>query len=232
MHRGELFEIPLPGLFHAAYLAIVVEVKDPAGRAQVKVRLLACDGVSDQDGPIWARVAVPFAGSKRGAFLIPDVDDEVLVVFVNGDPRYPVVVGGLWNGADKPPETLGGDGSRVDRWTLVGKAGTRIAIVEESSGTATIKLSTPSGVTGQLTDESGGKVELVAQGSKITIDGSGVTIDTPSAVTVKATSMAVTSGSITVQCAQTTFSGDIQCQTLTAVSVTSGSYSVGIGNVW
>src|SRR5256885_6150796 len=40
----------------------------------------------------------PYTTLFRSAFLLPDVGDEVLVTFVNGDSRLPVVVGGLWNG--------------------------------------------------------------------------------------------------------------------------------------
>jgi uncharacterized protein involved in type VI secretion and phage assembly len=143
----------------ATYLAEVVDVKDPQGLARVQLRIISYDGLANQDAPVWARVAVPFAGSKRGAFMIPDVGDEVLVSFINGDSRLPVVVGGLWNGSARPPETLGGSGDHVDRWTIVGKAGTRIAIVEESSGQEKILFETPGGVSGELTDSGGGKVE-------------------------------------------------------------------------
>src|SRR6185295_19423608 len=78
----------------ASYLAEIVSVSDPLKLARVQVRLLNFDGVGEQDGPIWARVAVPFAGDSRGAFMLPDVGDEVLVCFINGDSRAPVVVGG------------------------------------------------------------------------------------------------------------------------------------------
>ena len=84
-----------------------------------RVRLITVDG--DGQAEIWARVAVPFAGASRGALFIPDVDDEVLVTFVAGDPRFPIVIGGLWNGGAPPPETFSGD--RVDRWTITSKAG-------------------------------------------------------------------------------------------------------------
>ncbi|HEU0014732.1 MAG TPA: phage baseplate assembly protein V, partial [Longimicrobium sp.] len=158
----------------AAYLAEVVSVQDPDSQGRVQVRLHGWDGVADQDAPIWARVAVPFAGADRGAFLIPDVGDEVLVCFVNADPRLPVVVGGMWNGSAAPPESLSGD--RVDRWTFTGKAGTRIAIVEEG-GTPVIEMTTPGGVSATLKDEGSGKLELVAAGCTVTLDGA-VTIST------------------------------------------------------
>src|SRR5712691_6748425 len=136
------FEIPTPGLFQGAHLAEVVSVQDGDHLSQVQVRLYSCDGVADHDGPVWARVAVPFAGAGYGAFMLPGVGDEVVVCFVNGDSRFPIVVGSVWNGNAAAPEQLGGQGTRVDRWTLVGKRGTRIAIIEEQTGQATIKLST------------------------------------------------------------------------------------------
>src|SRR4029434_8606413 len=117
-------------VFGATYVAEVVAVQDPDNLSRVQVRLPNFDGVEGQDAAVWARVAVPFAGKNRGAFMWPDVGDEVLGRFMKRDPRMPVVVGGLWNGNAGPPETLGGSGDRIDRWTIVGKAGTRIAIVE------------------------------------------------------------------------------------------------------
>jgi uncharacterized protein involved in type VI secretion and phage assembly len=220
------------GPLSGSYLAEVVSVKDPESRARVQVRLLAWDGPDQQDAPVWARVAVPFAGDNRGAFLLPDVGDEVLVTFVQGDARLPIVVGGLWSGSAKAPETLGGDGSRIDRWTLVGKAGTRIAILEERGGKETIALSTPGGVKAILTDDGGGRIELQASGSTITIDGKGVKIETPSKVEVKASQMEVTSGQVTVNAAISTFSGLVKCDVLQATTVIATTYTPGAGNVW
>ena len=93
-----LRENAIPMLAGSAFLGTVVNVLDPAGLNRVQVRIYNTDGIADQDMPVWARVAVPFAGGKRGAFFIPDVGDEVLVVLLSGDPRFPVVVGSLWNG--------------------------------------------------------------------------------------------------------------------------------------
>ena len=214
------------------WLAKVVSVKDPEGLSRVQVRLYNFDGVDDQDAAIWARVAAPFAGSDRGAFFIPDVDDEVLVTFAGGDARYPIVLGGLWNGAAKPHETLGGSGDRVDRWTITGKEGTRIAIVEESPGQAEIRFTTPGNVSGTLTDKGGGKVEFSAAGSTITIDPSGVSVKTGVKVEVNASQVNVTSGQVQVSAAVSTFSGVVQCDTLIANTVVSTTYTPGAGNVW
>lgn len=226
-----LFEIPAAAC-NASYLAEVVSVDDPLAQARVQVRMLSYDGVGEQDGPIWARVAVPFAGSNRGAFLLPDVGDEVIVNFLNGDPRLPIVVGGLWNGSASPPETLGGAGDRVDRWTIVGKAGTRIAIVEEVSGQARIHFKTPGGVTGELTDAGGGKIEFKAAGTTITVDTGGVTVQTPAKVKVQASQVEVTAGMVKVDAAMSQFSGIVKCDVLQATTVVATTYTPGAGNVW
>ena len=59
--------------------------------------------LSDEDESNWARVAAPMAGKGRGFYFLPEVEDEVLVAFEQGDVRFPYVVGSLWNGKDAPP---------------------------------------------------------------------------------------------------------------------------------
>lgn len=228
----ELMQRTAAGPRSLNYLAEVVAVDDPERRARVQVRLLSYDGPERQDAPIWARVATPFAGASRGAFLLPDVGDEVLVTLVNGDPRRPVVLGSLWNGADEPPESLGGDGDRIDRWTLVGRAGTRIAIVEESPGEARITFETPGGVSGELTDANGGSVRLSAAGTTITQDTGGVTIESPSTVKVQASQVEVCAGQVSVDAAISRFSGVVQCDVLISNTVVASTYTPGAGNVW
>ena len=226
--RGLLapFGVPAHAL-SAAHLARVTSVDDPQSLARVKVEPYNFD--SDRDVEIWARVAVPFAGGDRGAFFIPSVGDEVIIVFVNGDARAPIVVGSLWNGTDQPPETIS---DRVDRWTITGKAGTRIAIVEESDATATIECSTPGGVTFKMTDEGGGKVEIECAGNTVTIDSQGVKVTAAAKITLEASQLEVTAGQVTVNSAFSQFSGIVQCNTLIAKSVVSSSYTPGAGNMW
>jgi uncharacterized protein involved in type VI secretion and phage assembly len=217
-----------------AFLGTVKSVQDPENRNRVQVRFFNTDGVADQDAPVWARVAVPFAGANRGAFFIPSVGDEVVLVFLSGDPRFPIVIGSLWNGTDAAPETLGGSGDAVDRWTITGKAGTRIAIVEESAGTATIKFSTPAGLVGTMSDGDGSIEFTNASQTSIKIDGSGVTIDAPTAnVQITAASeVAITAPSLNVSAAMSSFEGIVQCQVLQATTVVATTYTPGAGNVW
>lgn len=84
------------------YVGVVTNNKDPdeLGRVKVKIPRLSMDTESN-----WARVASLMAGNDRGAFFLPEVEDEVLVAFEFGDITMPYVIGALWNGSDLPPET-------------------------------------------------------------------------------------------------------------------------------
>jgi len=214
------------------YLAEVVSVKDPENMSRVQVRLLSFNNVGEQDAAIWARVSVPFAGDNRGAFLIPDVGDEVLVTFLNGDTRFPVVIGSLWNGSTAVPEQLGGDGESVDRWAIKGKEGTRVAIEEESAGNAKILFTTPGNVSGELTDSGGGKIEFKIGGTTMTIDSQGVTIDTSLNLKVQASMVSISASMVTVDAGVSKFSGVVQADSIITDSIVSASYTPGAGNIW
>ena len=213
-------------------LAEVISVADPENRNRVEIKLLAYDGVEQQQARLWARVATPFAGNEKGAFFMPDVGDEVLVTFVNGDSRYPIIIGSLWNGRDAAPEELGGSGDAVDRWSIVGKAGTRIAIEELQSGQPTIKLTTPQGVSVVITDEGGGKIECISAGNTVTFDSAGVSVQSPAEVSVAASTVSVDAGMVTVNAGISTFNGVVKCDTLIATTVVASTYTPGAGNVW
>ena len=214
--------------FAGAHLAKVKSVKDPDSKGRIQIQLLGPD--PDGDALIWARVAVPFAGDNFGAFFLPDVDAEILVLFPSGDAAHAIVVGALWNGASAIPETLGGD--RVDRWTLTGRNGTRIAIVEESQGQEKVEISTPNGAKAILTDASGGEIQLEVVGNTIKMGTSGVSVQTSSKCEVQASQVSVSAGSVQVDSGFSKFSGVVQCDTLIANSVVSTSYTPGAGNVW
>lgn len=73
--------------------------KPGPGLVKVKIPLL---GMQESN---WARIASFMAGKERGAFFLPEVGDEVLVAFENGDVNRPFIMGALWNGKDTPPDT-------------------------------------------------------------------------------------------------------------------------------
>jgi uncharacterized protein involved in type VI secretion and phage assembly len=82
-------------------IGIVKNLEDPQGQGRIELQF---PWLSDTQRSAWAPVAAALAGKNRGAFLMPEVDDEVLVAFEHGDFDHPYIIGFLWNGVDKPPE--------------------------------------------------------------------------------------------------------------------------------
>jgi uncharacterized protein involved in type VI secretion and phage assembly len=81
-------------------VGLVTNVSDPEKLGRIKVHFPWLDENHESD---WIRIATLMAGNDRGSFFMPEVSDEVLVAFEHGDTRFPVVIGFLWNGKDKPP---------------------------------------------------------------------------------------------------------------------------------
>ena len=83
------------------------------------------------------------AGNNRGAWFIPDVDDEVLVAFEAGDARRPYVIGAIWNGKDAPPESMDDSGNN-DRKVLRSRNGVKVTL-DDQDGKEQLILETPGG---------------------------------------------------------------------------------------
>lgn len=99
-----------------AMIAKVVDNVDPEGRYRVRVSFpwladsYTKDTTSDGSGAkvqsYWARMTAMMASSDTGSFWIPEIDDEVLVVFENGDFARPIITGSLWNANKAAPKQL------------------------------------------------------------------------------------------------------------------------------
>ena len=213
----------------AGQLARVTSLDDPEGLSRVQVRLLAFDGVAQQDAPMWARVVSPFAGKDRGTFFLPDVDDEVLVVFVQGDARLPLVLGGLWNGAAAAPAAIEGGRNRYKR--IQSKNGI-VVTLDDQDGQEKLQLETPGGCKLTLADGPGSVTLEDSNGNSIKLETSGITVQASAKVTVQATSVDVSAGMVKVDAAMAKFSGIVKCEVLQASAVISSSYTPGAGNVW
>jgi len=88
-------------------IGIVTNNKDPDDLGRVRVKF---PWFSEEDESQWARVATLMGGKDRGTLFLPEVDDEVLVAFEQGDMQRPYIIGALWNGVDTPPKEFANDG--------------------------------------------------------------------------------------------------------------------------
>lgn len=219
------------GLFYGAYPGVVTDIADPDGQGRVKVSLPWCPDPDGDQYTAWARLATLMAGNNRGSWFIPDVDDEVLVVFAGGDPRYPFVVGAMWNGRDTPPHSMDGAGRNYVK-KLRSRNGVQITL-DDTDGQEKLVLETPGGQRMTLKDGPGA-VEIVdSNGNAIKLEASGITITASAKITVNAgATVDVTASMVNVSAAMSKFSGVVQCDTLITNSVVSASYTPGAGNVW
>jgi uncharacterized protein involved in type VI secretion and phage assembly len=220
----------LGGRWYGAFPALVTDIVDPDGLGRVKIALPWSPDTAGARYETWARLATFMAGNNRGSWFIPDVDDEVLIVFEGGDPRRPYVIGSLWNGKDSPPESMDGAGKNFKK-VLRSRNGVKLTM-DDNDGREQFILETPGGQ--KLTLKDGpGAVEIVdSNGNSIKMETSGITITASAKVTINASQVAVSAGMVTVDAAMSKFSGVVQCDTMISNSVISASYTPGAGNIW
>jgi phage protein D len=169
----------LPGLA----IGIVTDVREPggAGKGAVKLRFpwLSDDYVTD-----WVRT-VQFGGVGGGGVLSPEVNDEVLVGFEQGSLDHPYVLGGLYNGVDKPSPhdvpLVDSTSGRVNRRSLVSRSGNRIELLDPPRGASGVRLATGNGHLEVLLNERDTSIKVTVQGtgttSSITLTSQGIVLD-------------------------------------------------------
>ncbi|MCC6456785.1 MAG: VgrG-related protein [Caldilineaceae bacterium] len=198
------------GSMHGVVIGIVTNVKDPENLGRVKVAFPWLQDNGKQVESNWARIAMPSAGASRGMFFLPEVNDELLVAFEHGNANYPYVVGALWNGKDKPPETSAkahtGEGtvqriiaSRLDhRIVFDDSKGAKSILIEDTTKSQSILIDSNKksitvkaagdlliDVKGNIDIKSGGNINIEAVGN-IKAEGVNVDVNAKSNATVDA----------------------------------------------
>jgi len=218
------------GHWYGVFPALVTDINDPDGQGRVKVTLPWSPDTSGDRYETWARWATLMAGNNRGAWFIPDVNDEVLVAFEAGDPRRPYVIGALWNGKDTPPDSMDSAGNNY-RKVLRSRNGVKITL-DDQDGQEKFIVETPGGQKITLKDGPGSVVIEDSNGNSIKLETSGITVTASAKVTLNASTVEVSAGMVTVNAGMSKFSGVVQCDTLISNSVVSASYTPGAGNIW
>jgi type VI secretion system secreted protein VgrG len=120
--------------------ARVVDNNDPQKMGRIQVQYFW----QDDGAAYWARMITPHAGADRGFMFMPEVGDEVVVGFEDGDVERPMVLGCVWNGVDQAPrqEFWGGELESNDVKRIVTKSGHRMQFVDKP-GKESIALATP-----------------------------------------------------------------------------------------
>jgi len=216
--------------------------------------------MADDDG-IWSRVSTLDAGDNRGTFILPEIGDEVIVGFINNDPRHAVVLGMMHSAHFPAPLSASNDNhekgyvSRSEMkmiWNddkktvqIETPAGNKILLTEEDTA---IKIEDQNGNkltmdTAGIVAESFKDIELKAPsgnfkmtdmtGNTIKGEPSGITVQAASRLTLSGAMVEISGSQLTVSAAMAQFSGVVNAQTVIAsVGVVSPSYTPGAGNIW
>jgi uncharacterized protein involved in type VI secretion and phage assembly len=176
------------GRFYGVVIGVVTNNRDPDSMHRVKVRFPWLD--LDHESH-WARVVATMAGNGRGAYFLPEVDDEVLVAFEHGSLEHPYVMGSLWNGKDKPHEN-NSDGKNDNR-TIKSRSGHVVRLCDSSGGerievidkTGNNKIVIASS-DNKITIEAQGDIEITSQTGKVKISAIGVEITSTTDVKIQA----------------------------------------------
>lgn len=155
---------------------VVTDNEDPDGEFRVRLRLPL---VAGGDDGVWARVASLDAGADRGFFFRPEVGDEVLVGFLDDDPRQPVLIGMLHSSAMAAPLSPSNDNPQKG---YKSRSGIELLFDDEKKS---VTLKTPGGNQLVLDDDAKGITIEDQNGNKIELSASGITIESKKALALK-----------------------------------------------
>jgi Rhs element Vgr protein len=204
---------------------------DPNSQHRIRVRMPIID--ESEDG-VWSRIATLDAGNNRGTFFRPEVGDEVLVGFLNNDPRNPVVLGMMNSSAKPAPLTASNDN---DEKGYVSRSGMKMIFNDKEKS---LKIETPAGkkvtISEQdnvmsLEDEKGNKFTMDSSASSVTIESAGdMSLKATGDLKIEAVNVSVSpSSSFSVSAGGASIKADSGSATVSAPSVTlegSGSTTI------
>ena len=169
---------------------------DPDGEDRIKCRLPL---ISSSEEGVWARLATLDAGDNRGTYFRPEIGDEVVVGFLSEDPRFPVILG-MCNSSAKPaPEPAKDDNNHKG---YVSREKLKLTFDDDKK---IIALQTPAGNQFALSEDAKGITLQDQNGNKITLDDSGITIESVKDLVLKAKKGVQLSGLNTEFSAQSSF---------------------------
>lgn len=184
--NADIVDTPAAGLLpavHGLQIGIVDEfVEDPDKKLRVRVKVPTLSG--ETDGLVWARLAALDAGLSadgqgRGTFFRPEPGDEVVLGFLNADPRQPIILGALYSSTNLSPWEVTADNFEKG---IVSKQNLKFSFNDEDKS---ITLETPEANKISIFDD--GTIEMIdSNENQIVMDAMGIFISSKKDITVKA----------------------------------------------
>lgn len=153
--------------------------EDPDGNYRVLVSLPAFSGTG-QDIGLWARLVFPYATADAGFFFFPEIGDEVILSFINNDPRFPVITGALYNTINKPKETAD---AKNQFKSIYSKSGIKIRFDDVDK---ILTIETPGKNVFVLDDKNKEISVKDMSGNSLLMNDSGISMDSPKDIKITA----------------------------------------------
>lgn len=201
-HKADLIETPAAGLLpaiHGLQVGIVVQLEnDPDGEHRILVKIPVID---NQEKGTWARMASLDAGNDRGYFFRPEIGDEVIVGFINDDPRFAVVVGML-HSSKNPAPVQAKDDNHIKG--LVTRSKMKTMYDDENK---VMRFETPAGNFMEMSEKDKAITIQDQHGNSIKMEAAGITIKSAKDIKMEATGSFSLKAGTDVKIEGTTISG-------------------------
>ncbi len=177
----------LPGIRGILNGVVKQITEDPLSQFRILVTI-PIFGDEGEEKSIWARWSQPYATKEAGQFFMPEIGDEVVLGFLNEDPRYPVILGSLYSITQTPPLEPADENPKK---TIVSKSKLKIEFDDEDK---VLTISTPAGNQVILSEEDAGITILDQNMNKLTLSEEGINMESPSSITISAEESVTISG--------------------------------------
>ncbi len=158
-------------------IGIVTKLEsDPDGENRIQVRIPVID---TQDDGIWSRVCTLDAGNNRGTFYLPEIGDEVIVGFINNDPRHAVTLG-MVNSSKNPAALTAAD--KNDEKGYTSRSGMKMIFNDDKK---TIDIETPAGNKFLISEDEKAIKMTDQNGNKFTMDKDGIKLESIKDIVLK-----------------------------------------------
>ncbi len=202
------------GLFTGTVLAMF---NDPNGQFRIQVNLPLFDPT--QQG-VWARLSNFYSTSSAGAFFLPEVGDEVVVGFLNEDPRFPVILGSLYSDNKLKPFTGLEPNETNSLKAIVSKSGIYIQFDDDNK---VLTVLTPGNNKIVMSDKDK-QISLTDENANsITMSADGITIKSPKTITIQADLKISATGTTGITASAS--GGDIQLSAINIKSTADAQFS-------
>lgn len=165
---------------HGLQIAKVAKLSgDPDSQSRVQVTIAS---PSETPVSIWARIVSFYATNASGAVFMPEIGDEVIIGYLESDPRYPIILGSVYSSSNASPSPASDENNYIK--TLVTKSKIKLTFDDENK---VLTIETPGANKITFSDQAK-SVEIVDQNSNsIKMTSSGINIESAKDITLKAT---------------------------------------------